>query len=371
MINLLGHNLAQLGDLIETMGEKRFRARQIFRWIHQNGVADVDKMTDVSMAFRAQLVEIANVLTPAVIADHVSQDGCRKLLIDVTNGNAVETVFIPEESRGTLCISSQAGCALECAFCSTGHQGFNRNLEAHEIVGQFWIAKCLLNDFGSDNERRISNVVFMGMGEPLANYQNTLTALQVLLDDHAYGLSRRRITVSTAGIVPAIYRLADECPVALAVSLHAPTDDLRDRLVPINRKYPLATLMEACRYYLQRAPRDYVTFEYVMLDGINDTDAHADALLECVESVKCKINLIPFNGFPGSPFRTTPAARVCAFSSILRDGGLVVTTRKVRGDDIDAACGQLAGQVIDRRGSAFSRASRLIPSAVRTVRVAL
>lgn len=295
----------------------------------------------------------------AGIRDSVSEDGTRKWLLDVGNANAVEAVFIPETNRGTLCISSQAGCALDCAFCSTGKQGFNRNLSAAEIIGQLWLANKLLGgtstpagakdaEGDADNGRVISNVVMMGMGEPLANFDNVVTALRLMLDDHAYGLSRRRVTVSTSGIVPAMDRLRDECPVALAVSLHAPDDALRDRLVPINQKYPLRELMAACRRYLERAPRDFVTFEYVMLDGVNDSDAHARALVALVRDVPCKFNLIPFNPFPNSGFGRSQPERIRRFAGILIDAGIVTTTRKTRGDDVNAACGQLAGQVQDR-----------------------
>ena len=298
---------------------------------------------------------------PAVVSDKLSDDGTRKFLIDVGNGNAVETVFIPEDDRGTLCVSTQAGCALDCAFCSTGKQGFNRNLSVAEIIGQVWLANRALGAFHGANfgeGRFISNVVLMGMGEPLANFENSVTALKLMLDDNAYGLSRRRVTVSTSGLVPVMDRLGDECPVALAVSLHAPNDRLRDEIVPINQKYPLTELMAACQRYLDKAPRDFITFEYIMLDGINDTDAHARELLALVKSVHCKFNLIPFNPFPGSPFRRSSADRVRRFADILMAAGIVTTTRKTRGDDIDAACGQLAGQVKDKTRRT---AARVIP----------
>ena len=304
-------------------------------------------MTDIAKSLREKLKATAVVAPPAVVSDKLSDDGTRKFLIDVGNGNAVETVFIPEDDRGTLCISTQAGCALDCAFCSTGKQGFNRNLSVAEIIGQLWQANHALGAVHGD-ERVISNVVLMGMGEPLANFENSVAALKLMLDDNAYGLSRRRVTVSTSGLVPVMDRLGDECPVALAVSLHAPNDKLRDQLVPINQKYPLKELMAACQRYLEKAPRDFITFEYIMLDGINDTDAHARELLALVKSVHCKFNLIPFNPFPGSPFRRSSAERVRHFADILMQAGIVTTTRKTRGDDIDAACGQLAGQVQDK-----------------------
>ncbi|KON80981.1 23S rRNA (adenine(2503)-C(2))-methyltransferase RlmN [Azoarcus sp. PA01] len=358
-VNLLDFDVDGLVNWFAERGEKPFRARQVMRWMHRFGETDFGNMTDVAKSLRAKLAEEACIRAPRAIRDSVSADGTRKWLLDVGSANAVEAVFIPETNRGTLCISSQAGCALDCAFCSTGKQGFNRNLSAAEIIGQLWLANKLLGGSASptaskdgdgepDNGRVISNVVMMGMGEPLANFDNVVTALRLMLDDHAYGLSRRRVTVSTSGIVPAMDRLRDECPVALAVSLHAPDDALRDRLVPINRKYPLRELMGACRRYLERAPRDFVTFEYVMLDGINDADAHARALVELVRDVPCKFNLIPFNPFPDSGFDRSPADRIRRFAGILSDAGIVTTTRKTRGDDVNAACGQLAGQVQDR-----------------------
>ncbi|MDX5444936.1 MAG: 23S rRNA (adenine(2503)-C(2))-methyltransferase RlmN [Zoogloeaceae bacterium] len=357
-VNLLDFDSDALVAWFAELGEKPFRARQVMRWIHREGCDDFDAMTDVAKSLRAKLKELAVIRAPQPVRDSVSTDGTRKWLLDVGNANAVETVFIPETSRGTLCVSSQAGCALDCAFCSTGKQGFNRNLSAGEVIGQLWLANRLLGaardaapdlDAGEkDNGRIISNVVMMGMGEPLTNFDNVVTALHLMLDDNAYGLSRRRVTVSTSGIVPAMDRLRDECPVALAVSLHAPDDALRDRLVPINQKYPLVELMAACRRYLERAPRDFITFEYVMLDGVNDADEHARQLVELVCDVPCKFNLIPFNPFPGSEFRRSPADRIRRFAAILIDAGIVTTTRRTRGDDVDAACGQLAGQVQDR-----------------------
>lgn len=346
-VNLLDFDAAGLTAFFAERGEKPFRARQVLRWIHRGFVGDFDAMTDIAKSLREKLKQIATITPPAIVADRLSADGSRKFLFDVGAGNAVESVFIPEDDRGTLCISTQAGCALDCAFCSTGKQGFNRNLTTAEIIGQLWQANRAL---GADpkGERIISNVVLMGMGEPLANLDNAITALRLMLDDNAYGLSRRRVTVSTSGLVPAMDRLRDECPVALAVSLHAPDDALRDVLVPINRKYPLRELMAACRRYLERAPRDFVTFEYVMLDGVNDSDAHARALLALTRNTPCKFNLIPFNPFPGSPYRRSPAPRIRRFAEILIEAGVVATTRKTRGDDIAAACGQLAGQVDDR-----------------------
>jgi len=350
-VNLLDFDAEGLTAWFAQQGEKPFRARQVLRWIHQRGEGDFNAMTDIAKSLREKLIATATVSPPPTISDKLSDDGTRKFLFDVGNRNAVETVFIPEDDRGTLCISSQAGCALECAFCSTGRQGFNRNLTTAEIIGQLWQANRALGRdpaSGNSDERTISNVVLMGMGEPLANFDNLVPALRLMLDDNAYGLSRRRVTVSTSGIVPAMDRLAEACPVALAVSLHAPTDGLRDKLVPINRKYPLAELMAACRRYLVHAPRDFITFEYVMLDGVNDSDADARALLHLVRDVPCKFNLIPFNPFPASGFHRSPAERVRRFASILIEGGIVTTTRRTRGDDIDAACGQLAGKVQDK-----------------------
>jgi 23S rRNA (adenine2503-C2)-methyltransferase len=376
-VNLLDLDAAGLAAFIAELGEKPFRARQVLQWVHQRLVDDVEAMTDLSKALRAKLAAAAEIRGPVVIRDSTAADGTRKWLLDVGNGNAVEAVYIPEglagdpaddeppepaassrpapaRYRGTLCVSSQAGCALDCAFCSTGKQGFNRNLTVAEIVGQLWHAnRALVADGvrapgGGEDRAPITNVVLMGMGEPLANFDNVVAALRVFLDDNAYGLSRRRVTLSTSGIVPALDRLRDACPVALAVSLHAPNDALRDRLVPINRKYPLAELLAACTRYLERAPRDFVTFEYVMLAGVNDSLEQARELTKLTRSVPCKFNLIPFNPFAGAGFETSARARVLAFQKVLIDAGHVTTIRKTRGDDIDAACGQLAGRVQDR-----------------------
>ncbi len=412
MTPLLGLDPAGLEVFFADLGEKPFRARQVSRWLHQRFVDDVGQMTDLAKASRAKLAEAACIVPPTVIRDTTAADGTRKWLLDAGAGNAVEAVYIPEgipvgsaeddeagqpaagappaarrshstgpspagavRYRGTLCISSQAGCALDCAFCSTGKQGFNRNLTTAEIVGQLWHAnRVLMADAGVDapggpggeanrstaiaglppapwieqGRAPITNVVMMGMGEPLANLDQVVPALRLFLDDNAYGLSRRRVTLSTSGIVPQIDRLAEECPVALAVSLHAPNDALRDRLVPINRKHPLTSLLAACNRYLERAPRDFVTFEYVMLDGVNDQPAHARELVAIAREVPCKLNLIPFNPFPGSEFRTSPRERIRAFQQVLLDAGVTTTIRKTRGDDIAAACGQLAGQVRNR-----------------------
>lgn len=346
-VNLLNFNQEQLAEYFQGLGEKPFRAKQLMRWMHHFGVNDFEQMTDIAKPLREKLMREASIVPPTVSVEQISKDGTRKWLIDTGVGNGVETVFIPEDDRGTLCVSSQVGCALECTFCSTGRQGFNRNLTVAEIIGQLWIAnKALGHDPKGD--RILSNVVMMGMGEPLANFDNVVTALNIMLDDSAYGLSRRRVTVSTSGMVPAMDRLRDACPVALAVSLHAPNDQLRDEIVPINKKYPLKELMAACQRYLEKAPRDFVTFEYVMLDGINDTLAHARQLLEVVKDVPCKFNLIPFNPFPNSGYDTSRPENIRRFRDVLMQAGYVVTTRKTRGDDIDAACGQLAGKVQDK-----------------------
>ena len=363
-VNLLDFDAAGLTAFFAGIGEKPFRVKQVLRWMHRFGQNDFDAMTDIAKSLREKLKAIASVTPPAIVSDKLSDDGTRKFLFDVGGSNAVETVFIPEDDRGTLCISTQAGCALDCSFCSTGKQGFNRNLTVSEIIGQLWQANRAL---GADPKggRIISNVVMMGMGEPLANFENTVMALRLMLDDNAYGLSRRRVTVSTSGLVPAMDRLGEECPVALAVSLHAPYDLLRDELVPINCKYPLRDLMSACQRYLEKAPRDFVTFEYVMLDGVNDSDAQAYELLELTRKVSCKFNLIPFNPFPGSPYQRSPAVRIKRFAEILIGAGVVTTTRKTRGDDIDAACGQLAGQVQDKTQRTLRRTVEFHEAGVR------
>jgi 23S rRNA (adenine2503-C2)-methyltransferase len=352
--NLLDFDLEGLAAFCASLGEKRFRATQLFRWIHQKGARDFDQMTDLARSLRDKLQASARIEGLALISQHASADGTIKWLFDVGAGNAIEAVFIPEDDRGTLCVSSQAGCAVGCRFCSTGHQGFSRNLTAGEIVAQLWFAEHFLRQhLKTGGERVISNVVMMGMGEPLQNYSALVPALRVMLDDHGYGLSRRRVTVSTSGVVPMIDRLGEDCPVALAVSLHAPNDALRDKLVPLNRKYPLAELLAACNRYLVHAPRDFITFEYCMLDGVNDQPEHARALIALVQEqgghgVSCKLNLIPFNPFPASGLVRSPQQRIQAFAKILSDAGIVTTVRKTRGDDIDAACGQLAGDVQDR-----------------------
>jgi 23S rRNA (adenine2503-C2)-methyltransferase len=345
--NLLNYDLPALTEYFQQIGQKPFRAKQVMRWIHQAGASSFDEMTDLAKALRAELQQHAELAVPALMTAQESQDGTRKWLLDVGTGNGVETVFIPESERGTLCISSQIGCALECTFCSTGRQGFNRNLSAAEIIGQLWWANKAMG-VTPKNERVISNVVMMGMGEPLANFDNVVTALSIMLDDHGYGLSRRRVTVSTSGMVPQMDRLKEVMPVALAVSLHASNDAVRDEIVPLNKKYPLKELMAACQRYLVKAPRDFVTFEYVMLDGVNDKPQHARELLSLVKDVPCKFNLIPFNPFPNSGYNRSSNENIRVFREILQEAGLVVTVRKTRGDDIDAACGQLAGQVKDK-----------------------
>lgn len=359
-INLLGMDSPALAELVGQWGCKPFRAKQLMRWMHQRNEDSFDRMTDLARDFRQQLSERCSIQAPEVSTEQRSSDGTRKWLFDVGKNNAVETVFIPEDDRGTLCISSQAGCTVACPFCSTGYQGFNRNLTTAEIIGQLWYARRALQmdldaaRIGQSLEplaepaRVITNVVMMGMGEPLLNYDQVLGALRLMLDDNAYGLSRRRVTVSTSGVVPMMDRLARDCPVALAVSLHAPNDALRDRLVPLNRKHPLAELLAACNRYLEHAPRDFITFEYIMLDGVNDSDQHARELITIAEQVRCKFNLIPFNPFPQSGLKRSPASRVRLFAQRLMDAGIVTTVRKTRGDDIAAACGQLAGDVKDR-----------------------
>lgn len=345
--NLLDFTLPALTEHFAAMGEKPFRAKQVMRWMHQMGQNDFDAMTDLAKSLRAKLHDTATVTVPSLMLEQASSDGTRKWLLDVGTGNGVETVFIPEDDRGTLCVSSQVGCALECTFCSTGRQGFNRNLSTAEIIGQLWWANKSMG-VTPKNERVISNVVMMGMGEPLANYDNVVAAMRIMLDDHGYGLSRRRVTLSTSGLVPAMDRLREDCPVALAVSLHAPNDCIRDEIVPINKKYPLRELLAACERYLEKAPRDFVTFEYVMLDQINDRPEHARELVALVRDVPCKFNLIPFNPFPNSGYGRASNNAVRAFRDILAEAGYITTVRKTRGEDIDAACGQLAGQVQDK-----------------------
>ncbi|HMV12279.1 MAG TPA: radical SAM protein [Nitrosomonas sp.] len=370
VVNLLDYDSAGLVRFCEEIGEKPYRAKQLLRWIHQFGKSDFAEMSDLAKLFREKLHSLATIRSPEVMSDYTAQDGTRKWLLATGQGNAVEMVYIPEVARNTLCISSQVGCALNCSFCATGKQGFNRNLTVAEIIGQLWWANKTLKsqrqpasmqtDHRPDEEvvgfteqkpvsdRVITNVVLMGMGEPLANFDNVVTALDLMLDDSAYGLSRRRVTVSTSGIVPAMDRLRERCPVALAVSLHAPNDELRNELVPINKKYPLHELLAACKRYLQASPRDFITFEYVMLDQVNDTVQHARQLVELVKDTPCKFNLIPFNSFSDSGYKRSTKEAIHSFRDVLMQAGLVTTVRKTRGDDIAAACGQLAGNVLDK-----------------------
>ena len=359
--NLLDFTLPALTEWFASLGEKPFRAKQVFRWVHQRGVADFDAMTDLAKSLREKLKEAAEVRPPEILSEHRSADGTVKWLFDVGIGNGIEAVFIPEDDRGTLCVSSQVGCALDCGFCSTGRQGFNRDLAVSEILGQLWVANRRLEAMAREGmpyrleassegatPKPVTNVVMMGMGEPLNNFDNVVAAMSVMLDDHAYGLSRRRVTLSTSGVVHKLRRLKEQLPVALAVSLHAPDDELRSRLMPINRSYPIAELLAACKDYLEAAPRDFITFEYVLLDGVNDSPAHARALAKLLAEVPSKVNLIPFNPFPDSGFARSKPEAVLRFRDILVEAGFVATIRKTRGDDIDAACGQLAGQVVNR-----------------------
>ncbi len=347
-VNLMGLDRAALGRLFEGLGERRFRADQVMKWVHQAGVTDFDDMTNLSKPLRHRLEEHAIVEVPAVAGDQTSADGTRKWLLRLGDGNCIENVFIPEVDRGTLCISSQVGCALNCTFCATARQGYSRNLTAAEIIGQLWLAERLLSEQAPGDDRAVTNVVLMGMGEPLLNFDNVVAALHVMLDDFAYGLSRRRVTLSTAGLVPGIDRLRLECPVSLAVSLHAPDDLLRTELVPLNRKYPITELMAACRRYVADAPRTRVTFEYVMLAGVNDSLAHAQQLAAVLDDVPAKVNLIPFNPFPQSAYLRSELETIDRFRDVLLNAGIMTITRRTRGDDIDAACGQLAGRVKDR-----------------------
>lgn len=376
MINLLDFNKTELIHFCEKMEEKSYRARQLLRWIHQFGKTEFADMSDLAKVFRQKLSECAVIHPPEIVSDHTASDGTRKWLLSTGTGNAVEMVFIPEPNRGTLCVSSQVGCALACSFCSTGRQGFNRNLNVAEIIGQLWLANRLLAadtqdvlshvapiQTGNQEARRpVTNVVMMGMGEPLANFENLVTALDLMLDDDAYGLSRRRVTVSTSGLVPALDRLRERCPVALAVSLHAPNDALRDVLVPINKKYPIRDLLAACERYLPAAPRDFITFEYVMLNGVNDSVALARELVQLVRNIPCKLNLIPFNAFTGSGYERSTVETISNFQDVLMQAGIITTIRKTRGDDIAAACGQLAGQVKDktRRTSACGSSQAVV-----------
>jgi 23S rRNA (adenine2503-C2)-methyltransferase len=342
-INLLGLPRPDLEAFVaERLGAKPFRARQLMKWIYRRGAADFSAMTDLAQEFRAQLEAVATISGPEIVTEQRSTDGTIKWMLRMDAVQGIETVYIPEPDRGTLCISSQVGCAMDCSFCATAQQGFNRNLSVAEIVGQVWLAHRELPG------RRITNIVLMGMGEPLANYRNVVPAMRIFMDDLGYDLSRRRVTLSTSGLVPQIYKLAEECNVALAVSLHAPNDALRDQLVPINRKHPIGELLTACWHYLDQQNGRSITFEYVMLDGVNDKPEYARQLARLLRGRPAKLNLIPFNIFPGTRYTRSPAAVILRFRDILNEHGVIATIRRTRGDDIDAACGQLAGQVTDR-----------------------
>lgn len=356
-INLLDFTTEDLKAFFLERGEKPFRATQIIKWIHQHSIDDFNKMTNVSKSLREELDTISEIRLPEIAIDDKSKDGTHKWLLRLEDGNCIETVFIPEDNRGTLCISSQVGCALDCTFCSTARQGFNRNLTVGEIIGQLWLAKKVLQP-DPDSERVISNVVMMGMGEPLLNFENVIKSMQLMLDDNAYGLSKRRVTLSTSGVVPALDRLRDRVDVSLAISLHAPNNSLRDQLVPINKKYPIKQLLDSCMRYMEgKASRERITIEYVMLDGVNDTDENARELIDVLKDVPAKVNLIPFNPFPETRYKRSSNNRIHRFRDILVDSGVIVMTRKTRGEDIDAACGQLAGKVNDksRRDIHFAR----------------
>lgn len=341
--NLLNFDRKGLETFFAEMGEKPFRATQVLKWIHQEGVSDFQLMTNLSKALRQTLTELAEVRLPEIVVEQKSEDGTYKWVLELDGQNRIETVFIPEDGRGTLCVSSQVGCALECTFCSTAKQGFNRNLSTAEIIGQVWVAARALA-----GKANLTNVVMMGMGEPLLNFNNTVAALNLMMDDFAYGLAKRRVTVSTSGVVPALLRLADVSDVSLAVSLHAPNDALRDVLVPINKKYPIAELLEACKYYIKDEKRRKITFEYVMLSGINDSVEQAHQLTRLLEGIPSKVNLIPFNPFPDTQYTRSSNNAIHRFTAVLKEAGLITTTRKTRGDDIDAACGQLVGKVKDK-----------------------
>jgi len=330
------------------IGEKPFRATQLMKWIHQFGEADFDMMTNVSKKMRENLKQIAAINVPNISTEQNSADGTKKWLLQLSDGNCIETVYIPEDNRGTLCVSSQVGCALDCGFCSTAKQGFNRNLTSAEIISQVWVANKALGKTPK-GERKITNVVLMGMGEPLLNFDNVTEAVNIMLEDNAYGLSKRRVTISTAGVVPALKKLRESCDVSLAISLHAPNNALRDQLVPINKKYPIEELIEACRIYFEGdIKKKHFTIEYVMLDGLNDSIQHARQLIKLLKGIPCKINLIPFNPFPETDYKCSSKKTIDQFRNLLHKAGLVTVTRKTRGDDIDAACGQLAGKVKDK-----------------------
>ena len=353
-VNLLNFNHRAMLQFVAECGEKPYRAQQLIQWIHQAGLDDFSQMTNLGKTLRSRLSDIAEIRLPEMVACQKSSDGTHKWLLKLECGNCIETVFIPEVKRGTLCVSSQVGCGLNCSFCSTAKQGFNRNLSTAEIIGQVWFAVRALSQQNGAHDKRITNVVMMGMGEPLLNFDNVVAAMDLLMDDYAYGLSKRRVTLSTSGLIPDMVRLREQSPVSLAVSLHAPNDALRNELVPVNKKYPLAQLMDVCRNYFKNEPKRVVTFEYVMLSGVNDTLEHADELIALLRNVPSKVNLIPFNPFPMTEYQRSPKAVIDAFRQRLLEKGINTVTRKTRGDDIDAACGQLAGDVQDRT----SRSSR-------------
>jgi len=347
-INLLEFNQAEMIGFFANLGEQSYRGTQLMKWIHQVGTCDFEEMTNISKDMRYQLSQVAEIQAPEIDHEQVSQDGTIKWLLRLGCGNCVETVYIPEDDRGTLCVSSQIGCALNCTFCSTGAQGFNRNLSTAEIIGQVWVAVRQLSKKQGMHDRHVTNVVMMGMGEPLLNYDNVLKAMEIMMDDNAYGLSKYRVTLSTSGVVPAMRQLAEQSEVSLAVSLHAPIDELRTELVPINKKYPIMELMAACKEYFADEPRRKVTFEYVMLDDVNDSASHAKKLVKTLKGVPAKVNLIPFNRFPGTKYHCSPRGKIETFRDILIGAGINTIIRKTRGDDIDAACGQLVGNFIDR-----------------------
>lgn len=354
LVNLLNFDRQAMTDFFVELGEKPFRATQMLKWIYQFGVSDFKEMTNLSKATREKLAGIAKITVPDIIEQQLSDDGTIKWLFSLENGNAIETVFIPENDRGTLCVSSQIGCALECSFCSTAQQGFNRNLSTAEIIGQVWAANQAMKVMPR-NQRVISNVVMMGMGEPLLNFNNVVAAMNLMMDDNAYGLSKRRVTISTSGVVPALERLKAVSDVALAVSLHATNDALRNELVPINKKYPIKQLLDACKFYIQGEHKRKVTFEYVLLEGINDQPQHAEELVALIKDIPSKVNLIPFNPFPGADYKCPSNNAIDRFRTVLMKSGIIATTRKTRGEDIDAACGQLAGKVMDKTKRSLRR----------------
>ena len=347
-VNLLNYTYSQMRELLNSWGEKPYRAQQLIQWIHQTGLSDFSQMTNIGKALQQKLSQLAIIEVPEIVVCQRSEDGTHKWLLKLSCGNSIETVFIPEANRGTLCVSSQVGCALNCSFCSTAKQGFNRNLSTAEIIGQVWLAVRELSAAAGAHDKRVTNVVMMGMGEPLLNFDNVVAAMELMMDDFAYGLSKRRVTLSTSGVLPDLERLREVSPVALAVSLHAPNDALRNELVPINKKYPLAQLMALCKTYFKNEPRRKVTFEYVMLKGVNDQPEHARQLIKLLQDVPAKVNLIPFNPFPMAHYQRSSSEAIQAFRNQLMAHGINTTTRKTRGDDIDAACGQLAGEVQDR-----------------------